>query len=77
MFAAKQAKHERICQFVDSVEQRIRDGRVDPGALEVARRWMDWARTHLETTDPVDAFLKEPWPSAPLRGPSPRPWNWE
>jgi hypothetical protein len=76
-FAAKQARHERICQFVNGVEQRIRDERVELGALEVVRRWTDWARERLAASDPVEAFLKEPWPSAPSPGPSPRPWNWE
>jgi hypothetical protein len=76
-FAVKLAKHERICRFVARVDQRIRDGRVEPGALEVARRWTDWAKKHLADNDPIETFLKEPWPSAKLRGPSPQPWNWK
>ena len=55
-FAVKLAKHERICQFVARVDQRIRDGRVEPGALEVARRWTDWAKKHLAENDPIETF---------------------
>ena len=75
--AAQWMRHQRICQFVDDLEQRIRDGRIKPETQDVARRWIEWTKTHLEATDPLSAFLDEPWPAAALRGPSPMPWNWE
>jgi hypothetical protein len=44
------------------VEQRFRDGRLDPEAQMVVRCWIDCAKTHLKESDRVEAFLKEPWP---------------
>jgi hypothetical protein len=75
--AARWMRHQRICQFVDSVEQRIRDGRSKLDQQEVAKRWVEWAKTHLEESDPVNALLDEPWPAAELGAPSPMPWNWQ
>jgi hypothetical protein len=75
--AARWMRHQRICQFVESLEQRIRDGRIKAESQEIAKRWIQWAKPHLEETDPVNTFLDEPWPAAELRAPSPRPWNWE
>ena len=75
--AARWMRHQRVCQFVERVEQRIRAGRIKPETQEIARRWIEWAKTHLEETDPVSAFLDEPWPAADLRAPSPMPWNWK
>jgi hypothetical protein len=68
-------RHQRVRQFVETVEQRIREGRIKPETQEIAKRWMEWAKTHLEETDPVNAFLDEPWLAAELRAPSPMPWD--
>ena len=75
--AVRWMRHQRVCQFVESVEQRIRGGRIRPDTQEIASRWIEWAKTHLEETDPVNAFLDEPWPAAELRAPSPIPWDWK
>jgi hypothetical protein len=75
--AARWGQHQRVSQFVDSVEQRVLAGRVRPEHQELASRWLEWAKTHLAETDPIDAFLDEPWPAAELRAKSAMPSNWE
>lgn len=75
--AARWGRHQRVCQFLESVEQRILAGRIRPENQELASRWIDWAKTHLAETDPIDAFLDGPWPAAELRAQSTMPWNWE
>lgn len=75
--AARWARNQRAAQFVATVEQRISDEPLDLQQQEVARRWVDWAKKHLQENDTVNAFLNEPWPSAPMPAPKGVPWNWE
>jgi hypothetical protein len=75
--AARWGQHQRVSQFVESVEQRILAGRVRPESQELASRWLEWAKTHLAQIDPIDAFLAESWPIAQLRAESAMPWDWE
>jgi hypothetical protein len=59
------------------VERRIRERAVDPEELENAERWLTWASEWLKAADPISELLKDAWPVAPLRSPSPMPWSWE
>jgi len=77
VLATRWARNQRTSHFVATVEQRIGGEGLDPQAQEVARRWVEWAKAHLQENDPVDAFLNDPWPSAPLPAPAGVPWNWE
>jgi hypothetical protein len=75
--AVRWARHQRNVEFVNAVEGRVRDGSVSPDERELAERWLSWASERLKAVDPVGGLLKDAWPTAPLRGPSPMPWNWE
>lgn len=75
--AVRWARHQRNVEFVDAVERRLRDGSIRLEERENAERWLSWASERLKEVDPVGVLLKDAWPSAPLRGPSPMPWNWE
>ncbi len=75
--AVRWARHQRNVEFVEAVEHRLRDGSISHEARENAERWLSWASERLKEVDPVGVLLKDAWPSAPMRGPSPMPWNWE
>lgn len=75
--AVRWARHQRNVEFVNAVEHRLRDGSVSSEERENAERWLSWASERLREVDPVDVFLKDAWPSAPLPGPSLMPWNWD
>jgi hypothetical protein len=75
--AVRWARHERTVEFVKAVERRLRDGSVGAEERETAERWLPWASERLKEVDPVGVLLKDAWPSAPLRAPSPMPWNWD
>jgi hypothetical protein len=75
--AVRWARHQSNLEFVNAVEGRLRDGSVSPDERENAERWLSWASERLKAADPIREFLKDAWPSAPLRAPSPMPWNWE
>lgn len=75
--AVRWARHQRKVDFVNAVARRIREGAVDSDERENAERWLEWASERLKAADPIDELLRDAWPNAPLRGPSPMPWNWE
>ena len=75
--AVRWARHQRNVEFVNAVEGRLRDGSVNPDDREKAEQWLSWASERLKDVDPVGTLLKDAWPSAPVRAPSPMPWNWE
>jgi hypothetical protein len=75
--AVRWARHQRNVEFVNAVECRLRDGAVSPAERENAQRWLEWALERVNAVDPINDLLKEAWPSAPLRAPSPMPWNFE
>jgi hypothetical protein len=75
--AVRWARHQRKIDFVNAVERRIREGAVDPEGRETAQRWLAWASERLRAADPIDELLKDAWPVAALRSPSPMPWSWE
>ncbi len=75
--AVRWARHQRNVEFVEAVEHRLRDGSISHEERENAERWLSWASERLKEVDPVGVLLKDAWPSAPMRGPSPMPWNWE
>ena len=75
--AARWARYQRNVEFVNAVEHRLRNGSVSPEEQENADRWLSWASEHLKGADPIGELLKDAWPSAPLRTPSPVPWNWD
>ena len=75
--AVRWARHRRNVEFVNAVERRLRDGSVSPDERENAERWLSWASERLKAVDPIGELLRDAWPSAPLRTPSPMPWNWE
>lgn len=74
--AVRWARHQRKVELVNAVEHRIREGAVDPEERENAERWIAWASERLTAADPIRELLKDAWPMAPLRSPSPMPWNW-
>jgi hypothetical protein len=75
--AARWVQHRRLSEFVALVDRRILDGHLEGEAREAATRWVEWAKATLGSTDPIDALLAEPWPTAPLPPPMSSPWNWE
>jgi hypothetical protein len=75
--AVRWARHQRNVEFVNAVERRLRDGSVSPEKQENAERWLSWASERLKAIDPIGELLGDAWPSAPLRGPSAMPWNWD
>lgn len=75
--AVRWARHQRNVEFVNAVERRLRDASVSPEEQENAERWLSWASERLKAIDPIGELLGDAWPSAPLRGPSAMPWNWE
>jgi hypothetical protein len=75
--AVRWARHQRNVEFVNAVERRLRDGAASPDEREKAQQWLSWALERLKAVDPVGELLTDAWPSAPLRAPSPMPWNWE
>jgi hypothetical protein len=75
--AVRWARHQRKVDFVNAVERRIRERAVDPDERENAERWLRWASEGLKAADPISELLKDAWPVAPLRSPSPMPWSWE
>lgn len=77
VLASRWVQHRRLADFVASVEQRITEGQLEGESKESATRWVEWARANLLRTDPIEALLKEPWPTAPLPPPMAMPWNWE
>jgi hypothetical protein len=75
--AVRWSTHQRKVEFVNAVERRIREGAVNPDERENAKRWLAWASEQLKGADPIDELLKDAWPVAALRSPSPMPWSWE
>lgn len=75
--AVRWARHQRRVEFVNAVERRICEGVVDPEERENAKRWLAWASEQLKAADPIGELLKDAWPIAALRSPSPMPWSWE
>jgi hypothetical protein len=76
--AVRWARHQRNVEFVDAVKDRLHDdGSVGSDERENAERWLLWASERLKAVDPIGELLTDAWPSAPLRGPSPMPWNWD
>jgi hypothetical protein len=75
--AVRWARHQRNVEFVSAVERRLRDGSVAAEERENAERWLSWASERLKEVDPVSVLLRDTWPIAPLRAPSPMPWNWD
>ncbi|MEQ1760626.1 MAG: hypothetical protein ABL986_20135 [Vicinamibacterales bacterium] len=75
--AIRWGRHQRNVDFVEAVERRLQDGAVSPDERGNAERWLAWASARLKAADPIGELLKDAWPSAPLRGSSPMPWNWE
>ncbi len=75
--AVRWARHQRNVEFVNAVEGRLRDGSISPEERENAERWLSWASRHLKAIDPIGELLRDAWASAPLRGPSAMPWNWD
>lgn len=75
--ASRWVQHRRISEFVSSVGRRILETPLEGDSKEAATRWVEWARENLRKTDPIDALLKEPWPTAPLPAPMSMPWGWE
>jgi hypothetical protein len=62
---------------VNAVEQRVRNGALNPEERENAERWLAWASERLKATDPIGELLRDAWPVAALRSPTPMPWSWE
>ena len=77
VLASRWVQHQRVSQFVTSVEQRVRDRRLDGEPQEVATRWVEWAKSHLRESDPVETLLNEPWSAAQMPPAMPMPWSWE
>lgn len=76
--AVRWIRHQRNVEFVDAVKNRLHaEGSVGPEERENAKRWLSWASDRLKAVDPIGELLKDAWPSAPSRGPSPMPWNWD
>jgi hypothetical protein len=75
--AVRWARHRRKVDFVNAVERRLREGAVDPEVRENAQKWLAWASERLKAADPISELLKDAWPVAPPRSPSPMPWSWE
>lgn len=75
--AVRWVSHQRKVDFVKAVERRIRERALDPEERENAERWLTWASEGLKAADPIGELLKDAWPLAPLRSPSPMPWSWE
>jgi hypothetical protein len=73
--AARWSRHQRLVAFVAAVQQRVHD--LNDDGQHLAIRWIEWANKHLIHVDPIASAIDEPWPTAPLRGPAPMPWNWE
>ena len=77
VLASRWVQLRRLSEFVSSVESRILEAPPEGESKEAATRWVRWAKENLRKTDPIDALLKEPWPTAPLPPPASMPWNWE
>lgn len=77
VLAGRWVQHRRLSEFVASVDRRLREGSLEGEPREAAVRWVEWAKANLAKTDPIDALLREPWPTAPLPPPMSMPWNWE
>jgi hypothetical protein len=75
--AVRWARHQRKIDFVNAVQRRVRKGELNADERENAERWLAWAFERLRAADPIGELLKEPWPVAALRSPSPMPWRWE
>jgi hypothetical protein len=73
--AARWSRHQRLGSFVAAAQQRV--GELEGEQQEAAMRWLEWATQHLSQVNPVDAAVRDPWPTAPLRAPAPMPWNWK
>ena len=77
VLASRWIQHRRLSEFVSNVDRRIPEAPLEGESKEAATRWVEWAKENLRKTDPIDALLKEPWPTAPLPPPMSMPWNWE
>jgi hypothetical protein len=77
VLASRWVQHRRLSEFVAGVDRRILEGKLEGEPREAAIRWVEWAKANLTKTDPIDALLKESWPTAPLPPPMSMPWNWE
>lgn len=75
--AVRWARHQRKVDFMDAVERRVRAGELYPDERENADLWFAWASERLTAGDPISELLKDAWPVAPLRSPSPMPWSWK
>ena len=77
VLASRWVQHRRLSEFVSNVDSRILEAPLEGESKEAVTRWVEWAKENLRKTDPTDALLKEPWPTAPLPPPMSMPWNWE
>jgi hypothetical protein len=77
VLATRWVQHQRLSEFVSSVDRHILEAHLEGESKDAATRWLEWAKENLRKTDPIDALLKEPWPTAPLPPPASMPWNWE
>jgi hypothetical protein len=75
--AAQWVRQERLRHFLAAVDQRLQDGQLDPLTHEAATQQLVWAGQQLQHTDPVSAFVGQPWPVAPLPGAAWMPAGWE
>jgi hypothetical protein len=74
--AAEWSRRERTMKFVAAVEQRMAEGGPEAPDRETAERWIQWAKSHLQKSDPVGTLMKEPWPTAPMPPAASAPWDW-
>ena len=63
VLASRWVQHRRLSEFVSSVDRRILEAPLEGESREAATRWVEWAKENLTKTDPIDALLKEPWPT--------------
>jgi hypothetical protein len=75
--AVQWARHRRLAAFVAEVDRRVLEGNLVGEPREAAVRWVEWAKSNLGKTDPIEALLKDPWPTAPLPPPASMPWDWK
>jgi hypothetical protein len=76
MMAVRWGRHERQLQFLATLERRIAEGHLPEEGRDEATRRIEWTRAQLQERDPVDVYLMDPWPTAPLPPEAGMPWDW-
>jgi hypothetical protein len=75
--AVRWGRHERQLQFLAALERRVAEGQLPTERRDEAMTRIEWTRAQLRERDPVDVYLMDPWPTAPLPPEASMPWDWE